>query len=53
MVVEEESEWMYIVYLKGKFMTGLGDQVYLVGKEGSRMAPKYLAYAAGGMLLFT
>lgn len=41
-MVEERAEWMYSVYLKDKFIVGLGDGVYLVGKEGSRMAPKYL-----------
>lgn len=43
-MVEERAEWMYSLYLKDKFMVGLGDGVYLVGKEGSRMAPKFLAY---------
>lgn len=33
-MVEERAEWMYSVYLKDKFMTGVGDQVYLVAKEG-------------------
>lgn len=35
---------VFSVYLKDKFIVGLGDGVCLMGKEGSRMAPKYLAY---------
>lgn len=50
-MVEEGTEWIYSLYLKDTFTIALRDQVYLGGWGESRMTPKYLGYAACGVLL--
>lgn len=45
-MVEEGTGWIYSVYLKDTFMIGLK---YAWG-QASRMVPKYLGYAACGVL---